>query len=418
MTVDNLTIRKKHGVLRAQYDYYPYGLPWGMVEDVYNETAMTTEFNTNEWGIDGGLDMNYFEARFYDPVLARWHSNDPLEQFHSPYLAMCADPANFTDPDGRAGIPFLQDFMKTDLGMACEMFVSLAGMVSGTALLSNIGAIGGTIGNMVSGAISIGTTANSIKNMAQLANEGSKVGQGGSFNMSNELIGEINSHGNVGMSFNGSGNNEEFEGDPKKKQPSELIYVPIVLPSSTIVAPTILDRSRMLTAVDVPLLKFQSGENNTTIGPPQSEQKRIDGANFVAEMTGLASLVRIGEGNGEILDYAMFIPVSRIAKFASIPFKAAANGIGRNLVRITPKIAGQLNNRGWTSTLIQDIVDNAYTTRRSHFKGTGNQATAYYHVNGSYVVVDDVTNEVVQISKWDFPEWIPDASIINPYIPK
>ena len=86
--------------------------------------------------------------------------------------------------------------MKTDLGMACEMFVSLAGMVSGTALLSNIGAIGGTIGNMVSGAISIGTTANSIKNMAQLANKGSKVGQGGSFNMSNELIGEINSHGN------------------------------------------------------------------------------------------------------------------------------------------------------------------------------------------------------------------------------
>ena len=196
VTFDNLTIHYKQSVLKAQYDYYPYGLPWGMVEDVYNETAMTTEFNTNEWGIDGGLDMNYFEARFYDPVLARWHSNDPLEQFHSPYLAMCADPANFTDPDGRAGIPFLQDFMKTDLGMACEMFVSLAGMVSGTALLSNIGAIGGTIGNMVSGAISIGTTANSIKNMAQLANEGSKVGQGGSFNMSNELIGEINSHGN------------------------------------------------------------------------------------------------------------------------------------------------------------------------------------------------------------------------------
>ena len=89
VSFDNLTIRYTQGKLRAQYDYYPYGLPWGKVDAAYNETAMTTEFNANEWGIDGGLDMNFFAARFYDPVLARWHSPDPLEQFHCNPTANC-----------------------------------------------------------------------------------------------------------------------------------------------------------------------------------------------------------------------------------------------------------------------------------------------------------------------------------------
>jgi hypothetical protein len=37
----------------------------------------------------------------YDPVLGRWGAPDPLEQFHSPYLANFNNPANFVDPDGR-----------------------------------------------------------------------------------------------------------------------------------------------------------------------------------------------------------------------------------------------------------------------------------------------------------------------------
>ena len=190
VSFDNLTIHYTQGKLRAEYDYYPYGLPWGRVDAAYNETAMTTEFNANEWGIDGGLDMNFFAARFYDPVLARWHSPDPLEQFHSPYLAMCDDPVqqfltaaqrrlrnanpdaigtNFTDPDGRAGIPFLQDFMKSTLG---ECVIGSIGAIGGAFGIAGLMSIGGAIGNVVSGAISIGTTANSIKSVASLANQG------------------------------------------------------------------------------------------------------------------------------------------------------------------------------------------------------------------------------------------------------
>ena len=171
-------------------------------------------------GIEGGLDMNFFAARFYDPVLARWHSPDPLEQFHSPYLAMCDDPANFTDPDGRAGIPFLQDFMKSNLGQAVAGIAAIAsyavGMGGVTSGISMLGAIGGTMGNIVSGAVSIAAIASSVKSVASLANQGSGVARGGSLSMSNELMNDVNSHGNVGMSFSGARN----EGGPNGDQPN------------------------------------------------------------------------------------------------------------------------------------------------------------------------------------------------------
>ena len=42
--------------------------------------------------------------------------------------------------------------------------------------------------------------------------------------------------------------------------------------------------------------------------------------------------------------------------------------------------------------------------------------TAFYNKNGTYVVVDDVTGEVIQVSdkRIDPSEWIPDSEIIDP----
>ena len=48
----------------------------------------------------------------------------------------------------------------------------------------------------------------------------------------------------------------------------------------------------------------------------------------------------------------------------------------------------------------------------------GNSATAYYTEDGDYVVVDDVTNEVIQISAIGDSNWIPDSAIEDPYSPK
>jgi RHS repeat-associated protein len=160
--VDNLTIHHKQGVLRQQMDYYPYGLTWGRQLPIdpataYNETYNSSEFNYNEWG-DTGLDLNYFEARYYDPVLGRFHAPDPYQQFHSPYMANFDDPANHIDPDGRASK--FQQFLNSDLGMICQTLVVqtiLGGALSGTATGSNIAqaaqalaTLGGTISTVSS----------------------------------------------------------------------------------------------------------------------------------------------------------------------------------------------------------------------------------------------------------------------------
>jgi predicted outer membrane repeat protein len=50
------------------------------------------------------MDLHRFEARMYDPVIARWTSPDPAQQFFNNYIAMANNPANFVDPDGRFAV--------------------------------------------------------------------------------------------------------------------------------------------------------------------------------------------------------------------------------------------------------------------------------------------------------------------------
>ena len=81
------------------------------------------------------------------------------------------------------------------------------------------------------------------------------------------------------------------------------------------------------------------------------------------------------------------------------------------------KLNNQLKKRGWTQESVQDTVDNPYTTRLSKNLATQNSATVYYNKDGSYVILDDITNEIVQISNRYDPRWVPDANIQNPYKP-
>lgn len=84
----------------------------------------------------------------------------------------------------------------------------------------------------------------------------------------------------------------------------------------------------------------------------------------------------------------------------------------------TQKIMSQMNSRGWTEDLIRNTVDTPYTIRTSVNKATGNPATVFYTQQGSYVIVDDVTKAIVQISDNINPStWVPDLSIVDPYIP-
>jgi len=85
---------------------------------------------------------------------------------------------------------------------------------------------------------------------------------------------------------------------------------------------------------------------------------------------------------------------------------------------ITRKISGQLGKRGWTSADVDQTVNSPFTTRPSTNRATGNRATAFYRKDGSYVVRDNGTGDIVQISDRKSPStWKPDRDIQNPYRP-
>jgi len=76
---------------------------------------------------------------------------------------------------------------------------------------------------------------------------------------------------------------------------------------------------------------------------------------------------------------------------------------------IGEKIAGQMGPRGWTEESIAETVAGPAETHPVWDYTTGAQepATAYVRPDGSYVVVNDATGNVVQVSDATNPNWKP-----------
>jgi len=85
---------------------------------------------------------------------------------------------------------------------------------------------------------------------------------------------------------------------------------------------------------------------------------------------------------------------------------------------ISDKISRQIVKRGWTAADIDETIQSPYTTRPAQNKANGNPATAFFNEDGSYVVRDNKTGDILQISNRNDPNWIPDQTIKNPYRPK
>ena len=80
---------------------------------------------------------------------------------------------------------------------------------------------------------------------------------------------------------------------------------------------------------------------------------------------------------------------------------------------VGPKIESQLNARGWTRELLDEAIRNPsrkVTTRDTRFMPEGGQidepALAYYHKDGGYVVRNERTGDVVQVSNRNDEQWI------------
>ncbi|MGN6645741.1 MAG: RHS repeat domain-containing protein, partial [Cytophaga sp.] len=82
-------------------DYFPFG---EVIPDRHFETAgLLSRFGYQGDYCEAEMDetgWNDFDLRMYDPVIGRWLSRDPYNQYHSPYVGMGNDPMNGVDPDG------------------------------------------------------------------------------------------------------------------------------------------------------------------------------------------------------------------------------------------------------------------------------------------------------------------------------
>lgn len=106
---------------------------------------------------------------------------------------------------------------------------------------------------------------------------------------------------------------------------------------------------------------------------------------------------------------SLFIPTFGWLKYINFGGKVA--------FKLTAKIAKQMGQRGWSDDLISKVLNKPYTTRVATNKATGNKATAYFAKDGSYVVKDDISHEIIQVSNRADPNWMPDPTIDNPFIP-
>jgi RHS repeat-associated protein len=91
-------LKSRNRLLQAN-SYYPLGL---LIKPTGTGSACTNEYfyQGKELDNENGLNWYDFHARLYDPVLGRWHTPDPAQQYVSPYMAMGDDPINRIDPNG------------------------------------------------------------------------------------------------------------------------------------------------------------------------------------------------------------------------------------------------------------------------------------------------------------------------------
>ena len=110
---NNRVVVSDGGVMEQTTHYYPYG---GLMYLSTEHGFQKYKYNAKELDRTHGLDWYDYEARQYDPVIARFTSMDPLcEKYYniSPYAYCAGNPVNIVDPDGRDGVRIIDDANKS-----------------------------------------------------------------------------------------------------------------------------------------------------------------------------------------------------------------------------------------------------------------------------------------------------------------
>jgi len=87
--------------------------PFGMEIPVSGNSDNQLKYNGKELQMEAKLEWYDYGARFYDPVIGRWHSVDPMAESSrrwSPYTYCMNNPIRFIDPDGM----MIGDYIKSN----------------------------------------------------------------------------------------------------------------------------------------------------------------------------------------------------------------------------------------------------------------------------------------------------------------
>ncbi len=80
-------------------------------------------------------------------------------------------------------------------------------------------------------------------------------------------------------------------------------------------------------------------------------------------------------------------------------------------VKINVKNANYILKRGWTKDIMDDAIHSGIKGTTTNL-ATNNMSYVYTASNGSYMIVDSVSYELVQLSKFGDLGWIPNPPII------
>ncbi len=80
-------------------------------------------------------------------------------------------------------------------------------------------------------------------------------------------------------------------------------------------------------------------------------------------------------------------------------------------VHLNVKNASYISKRGWTRDIMDDAIHNGIRGTTTNL-ATSNMSYVYMASNGSYMVIDSVSYELVQLSKFGDMGWIPNPPIV------
>jgi RHS repeat-associated protein len=102
---DDFKVTHVKSPIISSQDYFPFGLSFNSYQ---RENALNNQYQYNGKEFQDELSLGWldYQARQYDPAIARWMAPDPLSGLsrrHSPYAYCYNNPLIFVDPDGMFG---------------------------------------------------------------------------------------------------------------------------------------------------------------------------------------------------------------------------------------------------------------------------------------------------------------------------